>query len=120
MAQFVWVTDNYRVNLDAIFSLECRYIPDNSAVDEWNKIYERWLNDIKEYGLHTDDLDIDTTEGISDIEFDQIDDYILQMIGECPKASYTVEYHIILSTGVTMQIAEDKFNKICEVIDSIS
>lgn len=120
MAQFVWITENYRVNLDAIFSLERRYIDDYDQLNVWNIQYDQLFSDITQNGIDNEDLKIDVSDGhtITDEEYTKIYDYIISIIGDSP-LTYRIEYHIILSTGVTMQIAEDKFNKISEVIDSI-
>lgn len=61
--KFVWITENYRVNLDSIFSLEKRYIEND---------------------------------------------------GE-----YIEENYVILSTGLTIKLSKDKFDKINKYIDNL-
>ena len=114
--KFIWLTENYRVNIDSIFSLERKYIENIEAVKAWYDSYQTWKDDIIVHGIHTDTIDID----IDDIDNNHqiIDSYIKNMIGECP-LGYTIEYYIILSTGVKVNISEDKFNVINEAIDSI-
>lgn len=118
---FVWLTDNYRVNLESIFSMEKKYVSDYTNIDNWNSAYDNWFNDIIENGIHEDDginKDFDK-ENISDDDYKFIIDYIKTIIGECPDP-YIIEYCIILSTGVKLNIAEDKFLKIQEAIDKLS
>ena len=117
--KFVWLTDNYRVNLESIFSLEQKYIDNSESVIAWKNSYNDWQTEIYTYGIHNDNIDLDITDidNISDDNKLIIDNYIKGMLGECPNI-YKTEYYIILSTGVKLQIAQDKFFKINEAIDN--
>ena len=57
--KFYWVTDNYRVNLESIFSLEKKYVDNSSAIKDWENAFQYWIDEIKEKGLHTMDYDIE-------------------------------------------------------------
>ena len=57
--KFYWITDNYRVNLESIFSLEKKYVDNSSAIKDWENAFQYWIDEIKENGLHTMDYDIE-------------------------------------------------------------
>ena len=116
--KFYWVTDNYRVNLESIFSLEKKYVDNSSAIKDWENAFQYWIDEIKEKGLHTMDYDIEILDdsNINQEDANIIYQYIISNIGEKPK-EYEIEYYIILSTGIKVQLSEDKYQKINELID---
>ena len=116
--RFYWVTDNYRVNLENIFSLEKKYVDNSSAIKDWENAFQYWIDEIKEKGLHTMDHDIEILDdsNINQEDANIIYQYIIGNIGEKPK-EYEIEYYIILSTGIKVQLSEDKYQKINELID---
>ena len=116
--KFYWVTDNYRVNLESIFSLEKKYVDNSSAIKDWENAFQYWIDEIKENGLHTMDYDIEILDesNINQEDANIIYQYIIGNIGEKPKEN-EIEYYIILSTGIKVQLSEDKYQKINELID---
>ena len=116
--KFYWITDNYRVNLESIFSLEKKYVDNSSAIKDWENAFQYWIDEIKEKGLHTMDYDIEILDdsNINQEDANIIYQYIISNIGEKPK-EYEIEYYIILSTGIKVQLSEDKYQKINELID---
>lgn len=121
---FVWLTDNYRVNIESIFSLEHQYIK-NPKYNEWKLKYENLLNSYKSQliPLKKDDgefLKLTSNSTKEDIELyaQLIADEIYDKIGETPD-EYNDYYQIILSTGLKIGITKDKFDIINKIIDKI-
>ena len=49
--KFYWITDNYRVNLESIFSLEKKYVDNSSAIKDWENAFQYWIDEIKKSGI---------------------------------------------------------------------
>lgn len=118
--KFIWLTNNYRVNLESIFSLERKYIPNNNEIAEWYNNYNASKNDILTNGIHFGEFNFEVKDpdNLTDDEQKFIHNYIIDIIGETPD-KYIIEYYIILSTGLKMQISKDKFDIINETIDHL-
>ena len=121
--RFVWINENYRVNIESIFSLERRYVL-NEDFKIWAQQYEQLIEEYK-----TNLPPIKDEEGIvhkvsnnssqEDIQLYSklIKDEIYDKIGEQPN-EYNYTYCIILSTGVKVNISQDKYEEINKIIDS--
>ena len=119
---FVWITENYRVNIESIFSMEHRVF-NNPRYGEWKNNYEKLLNSYetsmiplkKEDGTF---LEINKFSPPEDIKLyaELITNEIFDKIGPTPD-EYTDSYIIILSTGLKIEIVKDKFEAINKMID---
>jgi len=119
---FVWLTDNYRVNIESIFSLEHQHSKNQKYI-EWKNNYEKLLASYKSslMPLKTEDgkfLEINGSSSPEEIELyaQLITNEIYEKIGPTPE-EYIDYYQIILSTGLKVGIAQDKFEAINKKID---
>ncbi len=117
MAQFVYITENYRVNLECIFSLEKREIL-NPQYTQYINNYEKAIEDMKQ----SDNIATLVKNQLENIDEDTIvkDLYKLlrEKIGEQPE-QYLYEYNIILSTGTKVQVSKSKYEYINDAIDNL-
>lgn len=117
MAQFVYITENYRVNLECIFSLEKREIL-NPQYTQYINNYEKAIEDMKQ----SDNIETLVKNQLENIDEDTIvkDLYKLlrEKIGEQPE-QYLYEYNIILSTGTKVQVSKSKYEYINNAIDKL-
>ena len=138
--KFVWINGIYRVNINAIFSLEKRAKDNTSEYNRWKEEYDYYMNLYDEQEIEIWDNDIDeNTKEIEDefavepkkyfpptdptpeekLQWDEFKkNYIYTVIGD-PPDFWTYEYWIILSTGLKVEIAKDKFEYINKVIDEL-
>jgi len=140
--KFVWINDIYRVNINAIFSLEKRAKDNSEIYNRWWEDYNYYMNlyDEQEIEIWDDrynsiDITDETNETIDKFpirysapinptseektKWDEFKKkYIYTIIGKCPEF-WTYEYWIILSTGLKVEIAKDKFEYINKVIDEL-
>jgi len=124
MNNFVWITPNYRVNIDSIFSLQ--KINNENDIIKWNNLYDQIISNPDNYP----DLPIGdnkTWNPVSNVKVsdEEVEKYaeafeiwIRQQIG--PKPTLTNTCTIILSTGVKVTINEEKYNEINKIIDKIT
>lgn len=119
---FVWLTDNYCVNISSIFSLE-KQLRINDEFKKWVNDYDKLLNEYKtlmppltdDNGIIHELTNESTQEDIY-LYSELIKDKIYDKIGEEPD-EYEYKYIVILSTGVKVSITEDKFDIICKYIN---
>ena len=119
---FVWITNRYRVNLNNIFSLENRRVENTNAITEWDNKFNELLDQYIKNGIHDEITGVDIDFDIDNITEEQINfiaNYIKENnIGNQPP-QYVDEYYVILSTGLTVQLPQDKFELINKHIDNL-
>jgi len=122
--KFIDINENYHVNIDSIFSLERRIIPNKNGCDNYNARLESISNEIIKnpptiecngvmYNPANDDNAKENP--LYAIYSEKLKDYLYEQVGEQPPL-YLYEYYAILSTGVKVQLAEDKYNGIIQLI----
>lgn len=116
--KFIWITPNYRVNIDSIFSMERR------ESDKPSQEYKEWLNKYEEFltGINNDNSKfLEYIKGYDNVNHlsteDIIKEYAILNIGNPPELEYT--YWLILCTGITVKLGKDKFEAINRIIDNI-
>ena len=128
---FVWITENYRVNINAIFSLEKRGKDNSAAYNTWLQGYQNNLEYFSENPIEVWDDENETMikydanyDFSNNDQFENYDEfkvrYIVDNIMGPEPPLWTYEYWIILSTGIKMQIAQDKFEHINDIITKIN
>ena len=120
--KFIWLTKNYRINIESIFSLEKQYIV-NPLLKEWVDKYSQLLESYKKNlpPLPDDNgqfhqLTNESNEEDIKLYSELISEAIYDKIGEKPD-EYVIKYVVILSTGIKINIPEDKYNEINKIID---
>ena len=115
--KFIKLTNNYRINIESIFSLEHQYLK-NKEYDEWKSNYDNLLDAYQKSLIplkkeNGELLKISENSSEEDIkEYAQlIAEEIYDKIGEEPE-KYKDNYQIILSTGLKISISKDKFDAI--------
>jgi hypothetical protein len=119
---FVWITENYRVNIESIFSLE-HQINESDEYINWKNNYQNLTEEYKKTfkPIIDDDGNIVTIDNNSSKE--EIYNYskliikeVLKIIGNPPER-YSEIYVVILQTGLKIIISKDKFEEINKIID---
>lgn len=123
MKKFIWITDDYRINVDAIFSLQ--KINNDNELSQWKNKYNNFINNLESYP----ELQVSSemlwtpTSGIKvDDEYinkyaEQFEIWAESQIGSKPKC--IEQYILILCTGVKIIITKDKYEEINKVIDNL-
>lgn len=123
--KFVNISDDYKVNLDAIFSIERRIIPNREECENYNAKLEQISEEITanppwlECNGETYNPVHDTNakeNPLYEIYSQELKKYLYSQIGEQPPL-YKYEYYIIMSTGVKLQISQTKYDAIIECIN---
>ena len=120
---FVWITNDYRVNISSIFSLQKIECTNNEQINNWSKKYNDFISVPENFvelevdddvywspvsGTHVPDEYIETYAK-------KFNDYVESQIG--PKPQNTYKYVIITNTGVKINISKNKFDEINKIID---
>jgi len=120
--KFIWITENYRVNIDSIFSLEKRVVK-SSEWSNWKTQYNNIVNEYQQSFAPLIDEDNNIIELNHNSNQEDIEKYskllmnkIIERIGNPPE-EYTETYILILQTGLKVNITKDKFEAINKIID---
>lgn len=113
-SKFVWITDDYRVNVDSIFSLQRIKKDETDDHAIWQDKHDIMIANIEdEY------KDILTDETKSEKEkTDQIVKDICEDLGPEPE-KWEYEYVVITQTGLKITITKDKYDLLNHTIDDI-
>jgi len=120
--KFVWITENYRVNVDSIFSLEKRVVK-SSEWSNWKTQYNDIVNEYQQSFAPLIDEDNNIIELNNASSQEDIEKYskllmnkIIERIGNPPE-EYVETCILILQTGLKINITKDKFEAINKIID---
>lgn len=125
--KFVDITENYKVNLEAIFSLEKRVIPNKEECERYNDQLDIISAEITENPpslmcsgqLYNPLHDTNAKDNPLFKEYEKkLKEYLYNQVGEQPPL-YRYEYYAILCTGVKVQLAENKYEAIIKAIEEI-
>ena len=120
--KFVWITENYRVNIDSIFSLENRKI-ESSEFKRWTAEYNDIVKEYQETLSPLIDEDDNIIELNNESSQEDIEKYskllmkkIIERIGNPPE-EFIESCTLILQTGLKVNITKDKYDAINKIID---
>lgn len=122
--KFVDINENYKVNLDAIFSLERRIIPNKEECERYNDKLDIVSAEITENPpsllcngeMYNPVHDVNAKDNPLFEEYEKkLKEYLYSQVGEQPPL-YKYEYYAILSTGMKVQLAQNKYEAITKAI----
>lgn len=120
---FVWINNEYRVNISSIFSLQKIECKNDEALNNWSQKYNEFVS-VPENFIELevdDDVYWSPISGTSipdeyiETYAEKFNDYVESQIG--PKPQTTYKYVIITNTGIKINISKNKFNEINKIID---
>lgn len=120
MDNFIRIDYNTIVNVSSIQSIN-RYSIESEDYRQWIDMYNSLLHDVSEQYIkeNINDLENYDEDEFADILFKKfapiVRKNITNEIGECP-SPYTFIYKIVFDNGNEMDINEDAYNKLCNVI----
>lgn len=120
---FVWINNDYRVNISSIFSLQRIESTDNEQLNNWSKKYNEFISVPENF------IELEVDNGVYwspingakmpdeyvEIYAEKFNDYVESQIGPRPQNTY--KYVIITNTGVKVNISKNKFDEINKIID---
>lgn len=126
--KFVEITENYRVNVESIFSLERRIVPNQDACNE----YDTRLQEVTEEAasnppqlmcngeLYSPIYDPNAKTNPQYEEYaKQLKTWMIERIGEQPPL-YVYENYVVLATGLKVQLSDSKYEAILKAVESMN
>ena len=126
--KFVDITENYKVNIESIFSLERRLLPNKEACDAYDDNLQRIADEVAASPpdlmcngeMYNPAFDPDAkTNPLYDVYAEQLKEWMMDRIGEQPPL-YIYENYAILSTGLKVQLSDSKYEAIINAIENMS
>lgn len=116
---FVWLTEDYCVNMSNVFSMQRVRIEQDGLVEKYKEDYERLIKYFSEtrppllYGDDLEEVEINESSSQEDIKKYSlaVESAIMNELGPMPEP-YKYEHIIILATGVKVQVTPDKYEMI--------